>query len=130
MMESEPENINHRPFISKAIPFMQTKAGKCYLLVGLGCILVVVFGIGFLLYTVSWKTICKYIFVGFLKTLIETLLLPTTLYKFYERIFRFLESNYYLSELEHCSHLLSLYQPYGALVHTMTLKCKKPKVLV
>ena len=125
-MESEPENVNHRPFISKAIPFMQTKAGKCYLLIGLGCILVVVFGIGFLLYTVSLKTICKYSFVGFLKAFH----LPTILHKLYERIFRFLETNYCLSELEHYSHLLSLYQPYGALVHTMTLKCKKPKVLV
>ena len=56
-MESEPENINHRPFISKAIPFMQTKSGKCYLLIGLGCVLVFVFGIGFLLYTVSLNII-------------------------------------------------------------------------
>ena len=44
--------VIERPFISKAIPFLRTKTGKIYLMLGIAVILIVILGIGFLLYTV------------------------------------------------------------------------------
>ena len=52
-MESESNTTTHRLRLTKAPPIMQTNSGKCYLLIGLGCVLIVIFGIGFILYTVS-----------------------------------------------------------------------------
>ena len=48
-----------RPFISKAIPILRTNAGKCYLIIGLGCVLIVIFGVGFILYTVNYADFCN-----------------------------------------------------------------------
>ena len=51
-MESESTTTTYRPRLPKTLPILQTNAGKLYLLIGLACVLVVVVGIGFVLYTV------------------------------------------------------------------------------
>ena len=56
----EQANRNYpRSLVSKAVPILRTNAGKCYLIIGLGCILVVIFGVGFILYTVNYKILCN-----------------------------------------------------------------------
>ena len=52
IVNMESSVVREPPFIIKAIPFMRTKAGKIYLLVGIACILAIILGIGFLIYTV------------------------------------------------------------------------------
>ena len=48
----DSEAATDRPFVSKAIPFLRTRIGKVYLLIGVTCTLIIILGIGFLLYTV------------------------------------------------------------------------------
>ena len=56
----EQANRNYpRSLVSKAVPILRTNAGKCYLIIGLGCILVVIFGVGFILYKVNYKILCN-----------------------------------------------------------------------
>ena len=45
---------NPRSLLIEAIPILRTNAGKFFLIIGLGCVLVVIFGVGFILYTVSY----------------------------------------------------------------------------
>ena len=52
-IESESNTATYRLRLPKAPPIMQTNSGKCYLLIGLASVLVVIFGIGFIFYTVS-----------------------------------------------------------------------------
>ena len=46
---------NPRSLLFEAIPILRTNAGKFFLIIGLGCVLVVIFGVGFILYTVSYN---------------------------------------------------------------------------